>query len=530
MTDAPITRFATKPRSMSEDEFVDTFGAVYEHSPWIAAETWRSGLDERHDTVEGLGDALARALDQATEAQKRALINSHPDLAGRAAVRGELTQHSTAEQASAGIDQCTAEEFARFQKLNAQYKERFGFTFIMAVKGSNRHAILNAFDERLSNDANEEFARAITEIHKIARFRLLDIAATADPEAPIVDEGGAIPRDRNPFLQWIDLAQPRLGSQVVFATDDFFADRSRLISPAEPIWVADKFDDHGKWMDGWESRRKRSPGHDFAIVRLGVPGVVRGFDIDTRFFTGNYPPEASIDACVCDDEVPPPGTVWDAVVDRVALVGDSHHYVAAAESVRDIEYTHIRLHIYPDGGVARLRVYGEIRPDWSRFADDELVDLVALTNGGKALICNDEHFGTMRNLNAPGNAINMGDGWETARRRDPGNDWVILALGHPGIVRTVHIDTSHFKGNYPDRVIIQGVLTRVAYPPDLATQSVDWPRLLPSVQLGPDRLHEFVGELRDVGPISHVRINIFPDGGLARVRLFGHVDRASKNR
>ena len=525
MSDSPITRYGKPPRLMSEDEFVDLFGGVYEHSPWIAAEAWRNGLDQRHDTVDGLAEALARTLDQATEAQKRALINSHPDLAGRAAVRGELTRESTAEQASAGIDQCSPDEFSRFQKLNTAYKERFGFTFIMAVKGSNRHAILAAFEDRLDNDSTEEFDRAIQEIHKIALFRLLDIAASSVPHVDIVDEGGAVKRDRNPFLQWIDLAQPRLGSSVVFATDDFFADKARLIAPPEPIWIADKYDDHGKWMDGWESRRKRTPGHDFAIVRLGVPGVLRGFDIDTRYFTGNYPPEASIDACVCESEIPPEGTVWDSVVERVALIGDSHHYVATMDPSNDVEYTHVRLHIYPDGGVARLRVYGEIRPDWTQVGDDELVDLVALTNGGKALICNDEHFGSMRNLNAPGNAINMGDGWETARRREPGNDWVVLALGHPGRVRTVHVDTSHFKGNYPERIVIQGVTTRTVYPPDLATQSVDWPRLLKSVTLGPDRMHEFVGEIQDVGPVSHIRINIFPDGGLARVRLFGHLAR-----
>ena len=525
MNDGPTTRFAEPPRLTGESEFVSLFGSVYEHSPWIAAETWRNGLDERHDTVEGLAEALARTLDQAEVAQKRALINSHPDLAGRAAVRGELTKHSTAEQASAGIDQCTPDEFEHFQKLNTAYKEKFGFTFIMAVKGSNRHAILEAFEERLDNDAVEEFDRAIQEIHKIARFRLLDIAAAGDPLVDSNDEGGAIPRDRNPFLQWIDLAQPRLGSAVVAATDDFFADKARLIAPQEPVWIADKYDDHGKWMDGWESRRKRTPGHDHATVRLGVPGVLRGFNIDTRHFTGNYPPEASIDACVTGDNIPPEDTEWHTLVERRALVGDSQHFVEANPAQSDIEYTHVRLHIHPDGGVARLRIYGEIRPDWSRVADGELIDLVALTNGGKALICNDEHFGSMRNLNAPGNAVNMGDGWETARRREPGNDWVILALGHPGHIRTVHVDTSHFKGNYPDKLTIQGVLTQTSYPPDLATQSVDWPRLLPSVQLGPDRMHEFVGDLRDIGPVSHVRINIFPDGGLARVRLFGHLAR-----
>ncbi|MEM8981925.1 MAG: allantoicase [Pseudomonadota bacterium] len=330
-------------------------------------------------------------------------------------------------------------------------------------------------------------------------------------------------------MQWIDLAQPRLGSSVVFATDDFFADKARLIAPQEPVWREGEYDANGKWMDGWESRRKRTEGHDYAIIKLGVPGVLRGFDIDTRFFTGNYPPEAAIDGCVCAETIPPPDTVWDSIVDRIGLVGDSHHYVAADADNNDIEYTHVRLHIYPDGGVARLRVYGEIRPDWSQIGNSELIDLAALTNGGKALICNDEHFGSMRNLNAPGNAVNMGDGWETARRREPGNDWVILALGHPGFIRTIHIDTSHFKGNFPDHVVIQAVRTTASYPPDLAIQSIDWPQLLPSVKLSADRLHEFVSEVDDIGPVSHIRINIFPDGGLARVRLFGVLARDSSD-
>ncbi|MEL7538308.1 MAG: allantoicase [Pseudomonadota bacterium] len=320
----------------------------------------------------------------------------------------------------------------------------------------------------------------------------------------------------------MDLAQPRLGSSVVFASDDFFADKSRLISPVEPVWIDDKYDDHGKWMDGWESRRKRTPGHDFAVVRLGVPGILRGVDIDTRFFTGNYPPEASVDACISSDPTPADDTAWYPVIDRLALIGDSHHYVPIEGGV---EFTHVRLNIFPDGGVARLRVYGEIRPDWALVGDEELIDLVALTNGGKSLICNDEHFGSMRNLNAPGYAVNMGDGWETARRREPGNDWVILALGHPGHVRTVHIDTSHFKGNYPDKVSIQAVRTTTSYPPDLATQSIDWPELLPAAKLGPDQMHVFASELNEIGPISHIRINIFPDGGLARIRLMGHLAR-----
>ena len=190
----------------------------------------------------------------------------------------------------------------------------------------------------------------------------------------------------NPFHQWIRLEQPRLGTRVTFATDDFFAAKERLIQPAEPVFVEDKYDDHGKWMDGWESRRRRTPGYDYCIIRLGVPGVVHGFDIDTSFFTGNYPPQASIDACTSDADVPEDG--WTVLLPTTDLSGDAHHLL---EISNDTVWTHLRLNIYPDGGVARLRVYGEVRPDFVEI--DGLVDLAALRNGGRALSASDEHYG-----------------------------------------------------------------------------------------------------------------------------------------
>ena len=322
----------------------------------------------------------------------------------------------------------------------------------------------------------------------------------------------------NPFEQWVDLAQPRIGSEVVFATDDFFADKSRLIDPAEPVFLADKFDDNGKWMDGWESRRKRTPGYDYCIVRLGVPGVVKGIELDTTHFTGNYPPAASIDACISAASIPGDDAQWSEIVVKTNLEGDSHAY---AEVDDERQFTHMRLNIYPDGGVARMRVYGEIQPNWTEMRRDSLIDLLALENGGKALLCNDEHFGTMRNLNAPGRGANMGDGWETARRRVPGNDWVILALGHPGDIRKVIVDTAHFKGNYPDRAELRAAL--ITDEGNLDSASMDWPVVLPESKLDMDTQHLFTDQLQDVGAVSHVRLNIFPDGGISRVRLFGKI-------
>lgn len=518
-------RFDPAPRLMSEADFVNRFGGVYEHSTWIAQEAWRLGLNENHDSLDGLASAMARIVDQADRQKRVDLINAHPDLAGKAAIAGELTASSSAEQASAGIDQCNAEEFARFQDLNGRYKERFGMPFIMAVKGSNRHAILGAFEQRLEHSPQEEFDQAIGEIHKIAHLRLLELVSS---KPSIVDsEQITVERSQqpNPFLQWVDLAQPRLGTQVVYATDDFFADKSRMIAPHEPVWVDDKYDDHGKWMDGWESRRKRTPGHDFAIVKLGVAGVLHGVDIDTAFFTGNFPPAASLEACVSPDDIPDENTDWQEIVTRLELRGDSHNF---AEITAEQQFTHVRLHIFPDGGVARLRLYGAIQPDWSKINDEDVVDLVALTNGGKAIICNDEHFGSMRNLNAPGRGINMGDGWETARRREPGNDWVVLALGHTGVIERVLIDTAHFKGNYPDRVSIQAMNSSMTDPADIASASADWPHLVGSVKLEADAEHEFADDVIDLGPVTHVRINMFPDGGISRVRLLGRVFRSAK--
>jgi allantoicase len=322
----------------------------------------------------------------------------------------------------------------------------------------------------------------------------------------------------NPFRHWVRLEQPRLGTRVVYATDDFFADKSRLIDAADPVFIPDKYDDHGKWMDGWESRRKRSPGHDFCVVRLGLPGRIHGVDIDSRYFTGNFPPQASIDACASDEEVPEDG--WESLLPMVDLKGNSRHLLPIDD---ERTWTHLRLNIYPDGGIARLRIYGDVRPDWSQYDREDFLDLLAVENGGRALVCNDEHFGSMHNLNVSGRGVNMGDGWETARRRVPGNDWVILALGHPGTVARIEIDTAHFKGNYPDRAAIQAAYTSTQDLAALEKESRDWPYLLPESRLGMDQQHFFDKELVDVGVVSHVLLSIFPDGGISRLRVIGRL-------
>ena len=315
-------------------------------------------------------------------------------------------------------------------------------------------------------------------------------------------------------MKWVQLEQPRLGTRVTYATDEFFGAKERLIEPAEPVFIEGKYDDHGKWMDGWESRRKRAEGHDFCVIRLGVPGIIHGFDVDTSFFTGNYPPQVSIDACVGEGDMPEDG--WVEILPKTDIGGDEHHFLDVRS---DTIFTHVRLHIYPDGGVARLRIFGEIKPDFSGV--DGYVDLAAVEHGGRPLSCSDQHYGSVHNLLAPGRGSDMGDGWETARRRSPGNDWVILALGQPGVIERAEIDTAHFKGNYPDRVSIEAALfdSDDAASNDAST----WQTLLPESKLKMDQRHYFDDVLEDIGTVSHVRVSIYPDGGISRVRLFGKV-------
>lgn len=316
----------------------------------------------------------------------------------------------------------------------------------------------------------------------------------------------------------INLAQPRLGAKVIAATDDFFADKTRIILPSEPIFVPDKYDDNGKWMDGWESRRKRTPGHDHCTIWLGNAGLVQQIEIDTRHFTGNFPPFAGIEACYFVGETPPNDTQWTEIVAKTKLDGDSQAHFASKQAG---PFTHIRLHIYPDGGVARLRVLGTIARDWKTFDRNQKIDLAALEFGGRPLGCNNAHFGQPENMIAPGLGINMGDGWETRRRREPGHDWAVLKLAHPGIVKQVLLDTRHFKGNYPDRFFLQAANCEDLSDQQILTEAQNWPVLLEEQKCAADSLHEF--ELAMRNKISHVRLNIIPDGGVSRLRLFGHI-------
>jgi allantoicase len=262
------------------------------------------------------------------------------------------------------------------------------------------------------------------------------------------------------------------------------------------------------------------------VVALGMRGAIRGVDVDTTHFNGNQPSHCSIDAL--DSRTPPSrsvfnaaGAPWTQVLAPSPLQATSRNFFPVAD---DRPWTHVRLNIFPDGGVARLRVYGEVAVDWTRIRRDRrAVDLAALTNGGLVLGASDMHFGAKDNLIMPGRATNMGDGWETRRRRGEGYDWVIVRLGAPGSVSKVEIDTNHFKGNYPESASVEACFAPGATLDALHLPRTIWRELLQRVRLGPDHRHYFSTELIDVGPVSHVRLNIFPDGGVSRLRVYGRV-------
>ena len=321
----------------------------------------------------------------------------------------------------------------------------------------------------------------------------------------------------------VNLASPRLGGEALETSDDFFAPKERLLQDNEPVFIADKFDDHGKWMDGWESRRRRGGGHDHVVIRLGTRGIVRGVDIDTRHFTGNYPPQASLQAADSDHDTPVDELNWRELHGRTDLGPNSHHYCAIADAQ---PVSHLRLNIFPDGGVARLRVYGEPLAASSGADPGQVLELSAIANGGRIAGFNDAHYGDPWVILIPGRGINMGDGWETRRRREPGHDWILVRLGAPGVIEQVEVDTAHFKGNYPDQCSIQGALIEGLDDAALGVAAENWPELMPPQKLEMDCQHFFdQSALRDVGVVNCVRLNIFPDGGISRFRVYGRLQR-----
>ena len=337
------------------------------------------------------------------------------------------------------------------------------------------------------------------------------------------------------FTQLTDLAAARFGGRTLSCSDDFFAEKENLIQSGRGIFIPDKYTENGKWMDGWESRRKRTEGYDWCIVQLGASGTVHGVDIDTNHFLGNHPPFASIEACYAPlavthklqavngassltqnqqthSETGPSvfgleNAVWTKILPKSPLNAGSQNFYALENRQT---WTHIRLNIYPDGGVARLKVYGEVRKNWQNVAAD-------------ALACNDEFFSKKDNINMPNRGANMGNGWETKRNRTPNNrDWLVLRLARKGRIQKIIIDTGHFKGNYPDRCKLEGC--NLAKENEDNLDAATWMPMLNESKLQADFEHIFTTQILVNEPFTHVRLTIFPDGGISRLRLFGFVE------
>ncbi len=313
----------------------------------------------------------------------------------------------------------------------------------------------------------------------------------------------------------IDLAQPRLGTKIIYKTDDFFASANRIISPTIPVFKDGVFDKHGKWMDGWESRRKRTTGHDYIILKLGKPGKISKINVDTSHFNGNQPAMVSVEGAYSNlDKISK--LKWTSILSKKKTKADSHHFF----SVKNKKiFTHVKFNIFPDGGVARLRLYGSIEK--SQKNRNKKMNLASLLDGASIIACNNEHFGKAENILAPGKAKNMGDGWETRRRRDKGNDWLILNSIDGNSIDKIEISTHHFKGNFPSHCSLQAAYLPTRSPKQVVNSSKKWKYLLKSSKLSANKTHKFKNHIMKNKKINHIKINIFPDGGISRFRIFG---------
>ena len=315
----------------------------------------------------------------------------------------------------------------------------------------------------------------------------------------------------------IDLAQPRLGTKVIYKTDDFFASAHRIINPAPAVWKEGVFDTHGKWMDGWESRRKRTSGHDYLIIKLGKPGRIKKIDVDTSHFNGNQPSMVSLEGCNLLKNQTIKQAKWFQILGKKKTKANSHHFFTVSNNK---VITHVKFNIFPDGGVARLRLYGNIATENIKYGN-QTINLTAMVNGASVIACNNEHFGKAENILAPGKAINMGDGWETRRRRGPGYDWLIINSVPGKQIKAIEISTHHFKGNYPSHCTLQAAYVKKGSANQIIKQSNKWKHLLNQAKLSANKTHKFKNQLMKNDKINYIKINIFPDGGISRIKLIG---------
>ena len=322
----------------------------------------------------------------------------------------------------------------------------------------------------------------------------------------------------NKISTLINLASPKLGSLGVKANDEFFAPLKRMLLDNEPIFIPDKYDDHGKWMDGWETKRRRVPGNDWCLIKLGSPGIIKEIDVNTKFFTGNYPPQASIEGIYSESEPNINDKKWLTILEKVDLDGDKiNKFGVKKKNV----VNWIKVNIYPDGGIARLRLWGDVYQNWDNFDNNKIIEISALKNCGKIISYNNAHYGDVSALLSEGRGKNMGDGWETRRRREPGNDWIIIELGKKARLEEVEVDTAFFKGNFPESCSIEGVNADGNIE---NIENLDWTPIISKTALKADTIHKIKIENKYKQTIfSHVRLNIFPDGGVSRFRVYGFI-------
>ncbi|TDL25906.1 allantoicase [Rickenella mellea] len=318
------------------------------------------------------------------------------------------------------------------------------------------------------------------------------------------------------FGTLIELSSVALGGEVTTVSDEFFAEASNLLKVEPAPSLKGQFGPKGALYSGWESRR-HNPNHDWCIIKLGAPGYISGFDIDTSHFNGNEAPEASVQAIYAPETHAPSfdDFSWTELLPKVGLDPNSPHLYQISGS--NEAYTHVKLNIFPDGGVARFRVYGIVKAIFPKDGSVS-IDLAHVLSGGRVVFTSDQHFGIGSNILLPGRGEDMGDGWETKRSRVPGHkDWVVVRLGAPGNLEHAEIDTAHFMGNFPESCEIHGVHSNDVNP---ATES-NWVLLLPQVKLGPHRRHFFQLENVHDKIYTHVRLTIYPDGGVKRLRILG---------
>lgn len=320
----------------------------------------------------------------------------------------------------------------------------------------------------------------------------------------------------------IDLISTALGGKVLGYSDQWFAEADNLINPAAPIRQQGKMVYTGAWYDGWETRRHNTEPFDWVVIRLGVAsGTVEGVEVDTAFFSGNHAPAISVEGCFSQDDDQVLSWKggrgdWETIL-GIQECGPSQRFGWKLDAPTPKQYTHVRLNMYPDGGIARFRLFGHAVPV---FPDDTeaIFDLAAAQNGGVAVSCSDQHFGTKDNLILPGRGKDMGDGWETARSRTKGHvDWTIIKLGAAGYIQNFIADTAHFRGNYPQQVKLEAIEWKGDTEPGPDVEG--WVQVTEPIKCKPDLEHPAESLVKDKA-FTHVKLIIVPDGGVKRLRVF----------